>query len=299
MAQNPPVEVEESEEETTEEESQDEESANPETIEDEANPLNPAGDNLDRLIQIRMNDDLWSAMLGELPCLAATESCVKELQELAISNSLALRAIDERVELINEKINEARRNNQRTINLGVFEPAVQYFLNVEQLPGQNGQPPRRRGFFDRIADLLGGNTLGVINDVFSLIGIPLFRNIAGGDQAAQQRTIAIADLQVKVAEIENKRGEIASQIREQVILNVLRFDELRREFQISQEVARRSQLRLQIMAHQYRFAVGSMDTPAYLREINALDQQKGATFRAWSQLRAQLTRVKLLVLGAE
>lgn len=247
---------------------------------------------------MRVNDDLWTAMLGELPCLAATESCVRELQEMAIGNSLALRAIDERIELVNDKIEEARRNNQRTINLGVFEPAVQYFLNVETVTATNGTT-RRRGFFDRVADLFGGNTLGVLNDVLSLIGVPLFRNLSGGDAAAQQRTIAIGDLQVKVAEIENKRGEIASQIRESVILNVLRFDELRREFQISQEVARRADLRLQILSNQYRFAVGTLDTPRYLQEINALEQQKGATFRAWSQMRAQLTRVKLLVLGTE
>lgn len=102
-----------------------------------------------------------------------------------------------------------------------------------------------------------------------------------------------------MAEIENKRGELAEQIREQVTLQVLDFDTIRREFQISQEVAKRDTLRLAILEQNYRFAVGGMDTPQYLREISSLDQQKAQTFRVWARLRSQLVKVKLLVLGGE
>ncbi|HEY9664351.1 MAG TPA: hypothetical protein V6C65_38395 [Allocoleopsis sp.] len=290
-----------------------EESADPSTLDTDPNPLNPVGESLDTLIQMQMNGDMWTAMMGELPCLEATEPCIHDLQEMAIGNSPALTAIDERIELVNQKIEEARANNQRTINLGAFEPALQFFLKVEDLAAvaetrdSEGNiitpavPAHRRGFFDRLGDLFSGSgTLGVVNDLLNVIGIPLFQAVAGTDPNRQQREIAIADLQVKIAEIENKRGELANQIREQVTLQVLDFDTIRREFQIAQEVARRDSLRLDILTLDYRFAAtGTMDTPRYLNEISALDQQKADTFRAWARLRSQLVRVKLLVLGSE
>lgn len=280
----------------------------PANLEDEQNPLNPVGDSLDQLIQMRLNDDLWSAMQGDLPCLTATEACIRELQDQAIANSPALQAIDERVALANEKIDEARARNQRTINLGIFEPAVTAFFQIESLAAipattVNGvttpaQPARRRGFLERIM-MAFDSPLRAANDILALVGLPLFRNISGGDAATQQREIAISDLQVKIAEIENKRGELANAIREQVMLQVLDFDQIRREFQIAQEVGRRATLRLQILEQNYRFAVGGMDTPRYLTELSNLDQQKAQTFRAWARLRSQLVRVKLLVLGSD
>ena len=42
----------------------------------------------------------------------------------------------------------------------------------------------------------------------------------------------------------------------------------------------RSQLRLEILTLDYRFAAsGTMDTPRYLQEVSALDQQKAQTWR--------------------
>lgn len=270
----------------------------PDALKTDPNPLNPAGDSLDRLIQVRVNDDAWSAMQGDLPCLEATEACINQLQQMAISNSRTLKAIDERVELINQKIAEAKKNNQATIRLGVFEPLVQSWLKIEDVPVQQGEQPRKRGFLNRVLDIFVQPT-NAINEILSLVGVPLFRNLSGGDSAAQQRSIAIADLQVKVAEVENKRGDLAAQIREQVIMQVLDFDQFRREFQVSQEVAKREVLRQRVREIDYRFAVGNQDTVGYLGSISALDHEKAAAFRSWAKLRAQLARVKLLVLGAE
>lgn len=285
-------------------------SADPSGIETETNPLNPAGDSLDRLIEMQINEDTWKAMMGELPCLDATEACVRQLQEKAIENSPALSAIDQRVELVNEKIDQARTNNQRTVSLGLFEPAIQYLLQtsttaavpeVRNAQGQvtiAAQPAQSRGIVDTLLGFITGTgTLSTVNSLLSLIGIPLFRSATGGDAASQTREIAIADLQIKIAEIENQRGKLANDLREQVTLQVLDFDTIRREFQISQETARRSTLRLQILDLNYRFAVGGLDTPQYLAEVNALDQQRAQTFRAWARLRTQLTRIKLLVLS--
>ncbi|KAM3093215.1 hypothetical protein ACKFKF_29770 [Phormidesmis sp. 146-12] len=262
----------------------------------EINPLNPAGDNLDKLIQLRINDDLWRAMLGELPCLDAQESCIKQLQDLAIGNSQSLRAIDERVQLVNAKIEEARANNNKAIRLGVFEPLLQAWLKVETIPATATKPERKRGLLNRLGGLFFGDTFSGINDVLGSIGIPLFRRAAGGDDATQQRTILITDLQVKVATVEKERGELAAKIREAVILIVLDFDVLRKNFQVQQEIARREVLRLRIREVDYRFTT-AVTTDSYLGSESALDRVKGQSYQDWAKLRAKLAQVKLLVLS--
>lgn len=235
-------------------------------------------------------------MLGELPCLEATESCIGQLQGRAIASSKTLKAIDERITVINQKIEEAKKNNQKTIALSVFEPLVQSYLKLEDLPVKQGEPPAKRGFFDRVFDFFVKPT-GTINEILSLVGVPLFKKLTGGDAAAQQRTIAIADLQVKVAEVEKQRDDLKDKLREQVILQVLDFDTIRRDFQVSQEIAKREVLRMKVIDVGYRFGDGN--TVSYLGNLSALDRQKAETFRQWARLRSQLARVKLLVLGAE
>lgn len=234
-------------------------------------------------------------MLGELPCLEASESCIKELQELAIQNAQALREIETRIEAINSKIEEARRNNQNTIALGVFEPLVQSWLKLEVVTLPNGQK-QQRGFLENVLDVFLSPIQG-INEILSFIGLPLFRNAMGGDAAAQQRTIAITDLQVKVAEIEHQKLELANKIREQVMLQVLDFDQTRREFQVGQEIAKREALRTRLIELEYRLGQG--DTVQFLGNLSALDKQKAQVFREWARLRSQLARIKLLVLGLE
>lgn len=247
------------------------------------------------MIQLRLNDDLWQGLLGDLPCLEATDTCIGQLQKLAIDQSKTLKAIDERIEVINSKIEEARKNSQKTIALGVFEPLIQSYLRLEDVPLQQGQAPRQRGLLDRVFDFFVRPT-GAINEILSLIGVPLFRNLIGGDPAAQSRQIAIADLQVKVAEVEKQRSDLADKIREQVVLQVLDFDVLRRDFQIAQEISKREGLRHRLIEVGYRFGQG--ETTQFLGNLNALDRQKAETFKTWTRLRSQLARIKLLVLGA-
>lgn len=227
--------------------------------------------------------------------LCASELCVRQLQELAIGNSPELMAIDERVALVQEKIDAARADNLRSISVGVFEPAVRAFFEIgtraaiaEQRDANGniiveGRESRRFGFLDRIAMFFEpGGTIRGINDIFAQIGVPLFTAVLGGNDQFQERQIAISDLEIKVAEIENKRGELASEIREKV----LDFDQYRREFQIAQEIARRDTLRVQILAQGYQFAAeGSLSTPEYLSELSRLDGEKAQVWRSWIQLR--------------
>jgi hypothetical protein len=141
-------------------------------------------------------------------------------------------------------------------------------------------------------DSLGGYS---INEILSLIGIPLLDGIAGTNAEAQKNAIAISDLQVKNAELMRGRADLAEKIREAVALQVLEFDTAAREFQISQAIAQRETQRMQLVAVSYRF--GESDTEAYLAQLSAMDAKKAATLRSWTQMRSRLERLKLLVLG--
>lgn len=272
------------------------------------NPLNALGNDLEQLLQSQINDDLWEAMLGDLPCLDTSIECVAQLQNLAVSNHRSLMAIDQRIELVEDRIAEARADNRRSVTLGSFTPYLESLFQLETetqqvlepnlLTGQLQIVTEREevGFFQKLARAIA-NPLQGINQMLSFIGIPLFNGTfrIGADQ--QQRNIAIGDLQARVAQIGAERQKIADTIAEQVVVQVLDFDVSRREFQIAQEVARRQVIQHQLFAIDYRF--GNYDTNQYLQGLSRIDQEKAKTFRAWARMRSQLIRIKLLVLGTE
>jgi len=92
---------------------------------------------------------------------------------------------------------------------------------------------------------------------------------------------------------------MANDLREEVMLQVLTFETLKREFQGAQEIGRRSTLRTEILSLNYRFVADSMNTAQYLSELNNLDQRRLNVFQQWAQMRTQLTRIKILVIGPE
>lgn len=255
----------------------------------EDNPLNPVGDSLEMLIESQLNEDLWLAMMGDLPCLEPTQACIGELQEMAVDNNLALQIIDERIAMIEDRIDEARARNVRTVQLGIWEPALTRYLEYDAV--------EETGFFENVLTAIS-SPITAINEVLSLVGIPLFRGITRTNQDAQTRAIAIGDLQIQVAQIEQESRKAAEALREQVLLAMLDFDLERREFQIAQEIARRGTTRHRLLEIEYRFS-DQIGTTAYLNSLSQLDQQKAQTYRAWAGLRSQLEKIKILVLGTE
>lgn len=298
------------EEEYVEEEVFEEEEAEPIDVEDPSlplishpddlyqlddNPLNPVGDNLDLLIQTQINEDLWAAMMGDLPCLEPTTECINELQTMAVENNVTLAIIQERIDGIDQRIEEARSRNQSAVWMDTVEPLMSRYLTYEQVM-VNGQP-QQRGFFDRLLSAFS-NPLNAINEALGLIGIPLIRGVTQTNARAQQTAIAISDLQVKVAQIEQEKRKIAEALREQVMLEVLEFDATRREFQISQEIARRAVVQHRLLEIDYRFSP-RIDSVSYLEHLSQLDRQKADTYRAWARLRTGMAKIQMMVLGSE
>lgn len=283
------------EEELTDEESSSEQEAVGEELPTNANPLKPAGSDIDQIIESRINDDLWLALIGDLPCLEATRACISSLQQAAVSKNPLLVEIDTRIEEINSKIEEAKAGNRKSIRLGVFTPAVQSLVQTHTVT-ENGQSRQSGGFIRNVLGLFS-NPVGTIDKVLSAIGIPLLQASFGGNEENQRNAIAISDLQIKVAELQRGRAELAQKIREEVYLAAFEYDEAAREFQISQEVAKRDKSRVQLLEVEYRLGEGDSNT--YLNTLNSSDAKKAQTYRSWSAMRSRIEKIKLLVLAVE
>ncbi|MFB2772278.1 hypothetical protein ACE1AT_23765 [Pelatocladus sp. BLCC-F211] len=226
MAQTPPPtkpvqpqpnqEVEQTPEETTTEEQlqeeQTQENLSPEEAQQvdtdadselpkpEQNPFNKPS--IDAIIQKEFNEDMWRILKGGLPCLETSATCLQQLQDRAIAQSPLLKEIDTRITEANDRIDEAKSRNQRSIKLSILTPALQYLLGPETQPGQKQSPGM--GLIDNIAAVLRGD-VGIINGLLRVIGIPLFQGVQGGNDQAQARAIAISDLQVKIAELQRSK----------------------------------------------------------------------------------------------
>ncbi len=233
-------------------------------------------------------------MYQPLPCLDTTADCVQRLQAEAIQNSTVLRELDTKVSLINEKIEEARKNNQKSIDLAIFEPALQVFLRQDTIV-ENGQS-RKVGVVERVGQLFT-NPGPVINDLLGAIGIPILRGVFGGNDAQQGRAIQISDLVVKVAEMERGKTEIIAKTRDRVQQLVLDFDLYAREFQAEQAIAISEAKSLQL--YRVTYAAGDGDTDVYLNRKEKVERAKLQAFKAWAKVRGQITNLKTVVTPRE
>lgn len=235
---------------------------------------------------------MWRIMRGGLPCLETSANCLQQLQDRAVQGSPLLREIDARIAEANEKVNEAKVRNQKSIKLAILTPALQYLLGPAPTPGE----PQKRGFLQNIAGIFRGDT-GIINALLNVIGVPLFQGLTGGNEQAQARAIAISDIQVKIAELQRGRAQLADTIREKVAVSLVKFDEARTDFQTSQVLSTRAVQQFQVF--ELRYVRGNNDTESYLLQQNRLDSVKAQTYSSWAKMRRSLFELKLLVLSVK
>ena len=263
------------------------------TTEDLNNPLE-APQNIDKILSTRMNADQWALMYQPLSCLDVSIDCVQKLQSEAVANSPLIRGVDAKIQEINNKIAEAKTNNKKSIDLAIFEPGLQVFLNQKTVI-ENGQP-KTIGFLDRIGQIFT-NPGSLANDLLSAIGIPILRGMYGGNDAQQGRMIQLSDLAVKVAEMERGKTEIAAKTRERIQQLVLDFDGAAREFQAEQSIVVSQKRSFKIYSVTY--AAGDGDTNTYLSRKEQLEKSKLQVFKNWAKLRAHISNIKTLVIARE
>jgi hypothetical protein len=275
----------------------------PEQVEEKANelegnlksPQNPfSKPDIDKILFQQFNDDIWVIMRGGLPCIETTSICLQQLQEKAIANSPLLRELDTRIEEANGKVQEAKTRNEKVIKLSVLSPALQYLLGPAVTPGQ--PQAKGKGLIDNLVGLFTGD-VGLLNGLLNVIGVPLFVNSQGANAEANRNAIAISDIQVKIAELQRSRAQLSDSIKQQVILSLSKFDELKTDFQVSQLLSLRHTQQFKIF--ELRYTRGNNSTEAYLAEQSRLDRSKGRTYTAWGKMKRSLFEIKLLVLGVK
>lgn len=258
-------------------------------------PQNPFDKpNIDQLIQKQFNEDMWRLMRGALPCLETSATCLQLLQQRAIVQSPLLKELDARVQEANDKIEEAKASGRKIIKLSILTPALQYLLGPAPSPGQ--PQPTGTGLIDNLGAILRGD-IGIINGLLRVVGIPLFQGSQGGNPEAQRSAIAVADLQIKVAQLQRSRAELSDKIREQTTIALIKFDEARTDFQTAQVLAGR--VSDQFKVYEIRYTRGNSDTETYLSRLNQFDKTKAQTYSAWAKMRRSLFELKLLVLNVQ
>ncbi|MBD1216240.1 MAG: hypothetical protein H9536_02635 [Aphanizomenon flos-aquae Clear-A1] len=306
--------VETSTEETTEESA---EPLDPEEAEQKANDLDnkisPKNQNpfskpdIDKLLTQQFNDDMWRIMRGGLPCLETTSSCLEQLQNKSVTDSPLLKELDTRIQEATSKIDEARAKNAKTVKLSILTPALQYLLGPTPTAGK---PQEGNGLIDNLLGIFNGKT-GLINGLINVIGVPLFTASQGTNTEANRNAIpterfaiAISDLQIKVAELQRARAQLADTIREKVAIALVKFDEGRTDFQIAQVVGARAIDQFKVF--ELRYIRGNNDTEGYLAKQSELDKVKANTYGSWGKMRRflrsaslSLFEIKLLVLGVK
>jgi hypothetical protein len=306
--------VETSTEETTEESA---EPLDPEEAEQKANDLDnkisPKNQNpfskpdIDKLLTQQFNDDMWRIMRGGLPCLETTSSCLEQLQNKSVTDSPLLKELDTRIQEATSKIDEARAKNAKTVKLSILTPALQYLLGPTPTAGK---PQEGNGLIDNLLGIFNGKT-GLINGLINVIGVPLFTASQGTNTEANRNAIpterfaiAISDLQIKVAELQRARAQLADTIREKVAIALVKFDEGKTDFQIAQVVGARAIDQFKVF--ELRYIRGNNDTEGYLSKQSELDKVKANTYGSWGKMRRflrsaslSLFEIKLLVLGVK
>lgn len=129
------------------------------------------------------------------------------------------------------------------------------------------------------------------------MGIPLFQGSQGGNTEAQRSAIAVADLQIKVAQLQRSKAELTSRVREETAVALIKFDEARTDFQTAQVLANRSVDQFKVF--EIRYTRGNSNTETYLTQLNQLDATKAQTYRSWAKMRRALFELKLLVLNVQ
>jgi predicted lipoprotein len=266
-----------------------------ESVKVDENALNsPEG--LDKIIDAKINDDIWNSLKGDLPCVNSENTCINELQNLAVNNNFSVRTISEKIEEVTNKIEEARSNNKQSVLWTQLSPFIQFYLTKDAAYSTVDNVPKTPGPIERILGDIG-NPLRLINNILSLVGVPFLQNKFGGSAEVQQRAIAIGDLEIKVAELKRSQTELKQKIREQVTIELLSLDDFSREFQVSQEIGKRDQQRLEIMTVSYRFGEGN--TESYLMQLNQFDRTKAQVYKNWAKMRSQIVRLQQLVFDQE
>ena len=218
------------------------------------------GKNLDETIQKKDEDEEMQALRGDMPCLDSSAACILQLQTLAIKNSSGIKAIETSIQQAQDNIKTAKAQGQN------------FFQQIQPFTALLGAP------------IFAATT---ITKTITELG-----NTSKEDQKNQQTN---ADLNIKVAQLERTKSELGEKLKDQVLQEAIKFDELRDNAKLQTAIAKRQEGRMKIIEVAYRFGEGA--TTDMIGRYNELDLSKGRASAARTTMRSQAEKIKRIVLG--
>ncbi|MCA6599740.1 MAG: hypothetical protein IM537_05890 [Pseudanabaena sp. M57BS1SP1A06MG] len=252
-----------------------------------SNPIPPRtdefqdGSNLDEKLENREESEQGDLLKGDLPCLESKPECLKQLQELAIANSAEIRALDVQIASSADAVKFAKVQGQGSFVEGIspYVSAIAPILLQDSRPlitGENRFTLTSRLLFEALPKIIEGR--------------------ATSDANQTRNAQANADLQIKLAQLEKTKTEVAIAIRGKVTDAVIEFERIKDESGLQSTIVRREEVRSKLIEISYR--LGESSTIDQIARLNEFDRKKIIAAQLKTRLRSQALRIQRLVKGA-
>lgn len=239
------------------------------------------GSGLDEKLNEREESEQEDLLKGDLPCLDSSPDCLKQLQELAIANSPEIRSLDIQIASSGDAVKFARVQGQGSFaeQISPFVSAIAPILLQDSRPLASSEirtSLTSRLLFEALPTIISGR--------------------ATSDANQTRNAQANADLQIKLAQLEKTKTEVAIAIRGRVTDAVVEFEKIKDESKLQSTIVRREEVRAKLIEISYR--LGESSTIDQIARLNQFDRQKIIAAQLKTRLRSQALSIQRLVKGA-
>jgi hypothetical protein len=242
----------------------------------------PDPENLDDKLDNREATEQFELLKGDLPCLDSKPECIAQLEQLAIANSPELRAIETQIASSSEAVKLAKVQGQGSFT----ESIAPYVAAIAPILLQNSKPLAQ-----------GEIRIGLDSRLLFEALPTIIAGRATSDANQTRNSQANADLQIKLAQLEKTKSEIAIAIKGRVVEAVILFESLKDESDLQSTIVRREEVRSKLIEIDYR--MGGSSTIEQVARVNEFDRKKIIAAQTRSKLRSQALKIQRLCKGVE
>ncbi len=217
-----------------------------------------------------------------MPCLDSKPECIKQLEVLAIANSPELKAIDAQIASSSDAVKLAKVQGEGSL----AETIAPWVSAIAPILLQNSRP------------LAFGEIRTGLDSRLLFEALPsIISGRASSDANQTRNNQANADLQIKLAQLEKTKAEIAIAIKGKVTDAVITFEQIKDEADLQSTIVRREEVRSKLIEIAYR--MGESSTIEQVARLNEFDRKKIIAAQLKSKLRSQALKIQRLVKGSE
>lgn len=240
------------------------------------------GENLDDKLDAKEEAEQDEMLKGDLPCLDSKPECVLQLQEMAIKNSPEIKAIETQISQSSDAVKLAKVQGQGSF----FETITPWVSAIAPILLQNAKPPalgeirtplESRLLFEALPTIISGR--------------------ATSDANQTKNAQSNADLQIKLAQLEKTKLEIAIALRGKIQDALITFEQLKDDANLQNTIVRREEVRAKLIEIGYR--MGESSTTEQIARLNEFDRKKISASQSKSRMRSQALRIQRLVKGID